>query len=335
MFKSQVWRYRLIVAVHAAVLLAVASCATDTKTGQPKSETAALDPEAKKKIEEMRNETEIGRNMAGRLLQFYGAFEDEQVVGYLNQVGNFVAGYGDYPERRYMFAVINVDQVNAFACPGGYVLITLGALRNAQNEAELSAVLAHEVAHVGKRHMFNALQKMSPDDLNKAAREAEKNLPSSVTVRRRLAPIQEDKAGETLARYLSGSAAGLSILQAAKAGMSVILEKGLGAELEYEADREGVKYAIRSGYHPAALTDFLCRIDHGFPGKSNRCATKAEAAGNKPKTILEKTHPPVDERVKNIKVLLAEMKASEIVGALGKPRFDKVMEGLPKVATRK
>ena len=338
-------------AVNVLVAVALLSCATKT-TKESKEASAPLDPETQKKLAEMHDEVEVGRNMAGRLLQFYGTFDDEQVLGYVNQVGNFVAGYGDFPDRRYMFAILNSDQVNAFACPGGYILVTLGAIRNAQNEAEIAAVLGHEVAHVGKKHMFNTLKTMTPEEMDKTSKEAEKlKLPESVAVRKRPDPTSNSESGATLARYLSGAAAGLSILQAAKAGMSLILEKGLGAELEYEADREGVKYAVRAGYHPPALTDFLCRINHGMPGKENLCAKtekadKEKAAvaskdGNaaskdeKPKTILEKTHPPVTERVKSINHLLAEIKGADIIGARGKVRFEKAIEALPAPVAKK
>ena len=73
-----------------------------------------------------------------------------------------------------MFDIINTEEINAFACPGGYILISKGALRHAENEAELAHVLAHEIAHVGKKHMFDTLNQMTPEQMEKTSKEAEK-----------------------------------------------------------------------------------------------------------------------------------------------------------------
>lgn len=294
----------------------------DQKT---ESSIKELTEEEKKRVEEARAEMEIGRNMAGRLLQFYGVYEDKKLNTYVNTVGNYVAGFSDDPQRQYMFEIIDTDIVNAFACPGGYILVTLGAIRHAKNEAQLAHVLGHEVAHVGKKHMFDKLKSMNEEEMNKVAKDAEKkheHLPETIAHRKRPDP-EVSGAGALLARYLSGSAAGLSILAAAKAGMSLILEKGLGADLEYEADREGTKYALRAGYDPLALEDFLCRLEKRH-APTGACKLDAKPKKNKkPETILDKTHPPVVARIDNIDKVLAELDASKVVGAKGEKRFAK------------
>jgi predicted Zn-dependent protease len=258
-------------------------------------------------------------------------YDDQNLANYVNQVGLYVSKFSDYPERRYMFEVLDSEQINAFACPGGYILVTLGAIKHARNEAQLAHVLGHEVTHVGEKHMFNTLQKMSSEEMTKINEETEaayQHLPPEVTVRERPDP-EQSAAGSMLARYLSGSSAGLSIIQAAKAGMSLILEKGLGAELEYEADQEGVKTAIKAGYQPQALVDFLCRIKEGT--RTGRCKlTPEKKADGKTaadhKTPLDKTHPPIPERIKKIRVVLKEMGAREMTGALGTARFKQFVE---------
>jgi predicted Zn-dependent protease len=123
-----------------------------------------------------------------------------------------------------------------------------------------------------------------------------------------------------VARYLSGSSgAGLGLLNAAKAGMSVILEKGLDHKLEYEADLEGVKYAIRAGYKPEALIAFLERLH------SSKNSQHLDAK------VLEKTHPSNIDRQERIKGLLAELKSDQIIGAEGIDRFSAIKKNLPKV----
>jgi len=314
-----------------AGLMLPSACVTDKSTKAEKK----LSAEEQKAVDDARIETEVGRNMAGRLLQFYGNSDDDDLVNYVNQVGNFVANYGEFPDRRYMFEIIDSDIVNAFACPGGYILVTMGALRHAKNEAELAAVLSHETVHVGKKHMFDTLTTMSKEDMEKAEAEAAKalNLPESVTVRER--PKAESSAiGDLAARYLSGSAAGLSIFAAAKAGMAVMMETGLGAEKEFEADQEGVRYAVRAGYEPKALIEFLCRLEEKRGIPRDQCLTK-QVAKDSGKTILDKTHPAVKDRVENINRLLASLKADEIIGATGASRFAKYSKRLPPAKAEK
>lgn len=308
----------------------LSSCATKKKDdSEAKTAEGRMSEEQRKALEDARAEMEIGRNMAGRLLKFYGAYQDEKLVRYVNEVGLYVAKFSEHPERRYMFDVYNSETVNAFACPGGYILLSIGAVKNASNEAELAHVLGHEIAHVGKKHMFNTLSQMSKDELDKTAEEGAKAapLPDEVAVRKR-PPPEENFIGALIARYLSGSAAGLNVLQAAKAGMSLVMEKGLGAELEYEADREGTHYAINAGYHPKALVNFLCRIEVNRGKPKDYCLQneKMVAKAGEAQSVLDRTHPAIPDRVSQIKTVLVAVKADDILGAKGKKRFAKIKE---------
>lgn len=317
--------HRVITAMYLAFLTAltvvVTTVACQSPSTKPTEAETKLSPAEQKLFDDYKAEIEIGRSMAGRLMSFYGTYGDKKMIGYVNQVGNYVAGYGDYPERRYMFAILNSDAVNAFACPGGYILVTLGTLRRAKNEAELGAILGHEVTHVGKQHMLNTLKDMNDDQLQKTAAEGDKSkdLPESIRIRQRPKP-EQSSANAALTKFLkSTSGAGLGVLQAAKAGMSLIMEKGLSPKLEYEADQEGVKYAIRAGYDPRGLHAFLDRLEK-----------EKKAKHELGKSVLEKTHPSLEDRKTKIASLLKEMNANEIVGALGKKRFEEYQATLPK-----
>lgn len=312
MARKQRWHYLL--AFILGLGLALFACVHSVKE---KSVGADLEGEDAKFFDEYRAEVEIGRNMAGRMLSYYGAIDDSQVVGYVNQVGNYVASYSDYPERRYMFAVLKHESINAFACPGGYILITMGALRMARSEAELAAILGHEVAHVGKRHMFDTLKNMKNDELEQKAKNNELVGKKDRALRMRERPTGEESGtGTQLARYLLGSSgAGLNILQAAQAGMTLITTKGLDKALEFEADQEGVRYAIRAGYEPKAMLKYLKRAEDASESKLKN---------------LEKTHPSTAERRKGIQKLLKNLKAEDIIGADGVERFEQVRKVLPK-----
>ena len=148
----------------------LSSCST---TSESKVEEQQYTEEEQRLILRAKKEMEIGRNMAGRLLRFYGVHNDQKLVKYVNQVGNFVVRNSEFPDRRFMFDILDSEEVNAYACPGGYILITLGAVRKATSEAELAAIIAHEISHVGNEHMLNKLASMSEDELE--GKKDEKN----------------------------------------------------------------------------------------------------------------------------------------------------------------
>lgn len=321
--KSKEKQKYFCLAIYLSTLMLMSAC-TSTKTADPEAKVEGrLSVEEEKIMQELQTEIELGRNMAGRLLQFYGVVEDSKLQRYINTVGTYVGTFSEAPERRYMFAVLNDESVNAFACPGGYILVTLGALRLAQNEAELGMILGHEVAHVGKKHMFTTLQSMDEKEMEKNAEELsnKENLPESMMVRKRPKPEEGGSAfHDFLAKYVTGGAgAGLSVLKAARAGMNVILEKGLDHKFEFEADHEGVKYGIRAGYHPKAMNEFLDRMLKNTPEEKRK--------------ILAKTHPKIEDRIEKVNKLLKSMEAETIVGAKGTKRFAKYRETFKKIKT--
>lgn len=303
--------------VLACAGFGLAQMAASQDSGKESSQPQ-LSKEEERKLNEFRAELDIGRNMAGRLITYYGEFNDEPLNGYLNLVGNYVAQQGPYADRRYMIKLLNSESVNAFACPGGYILVTMGALRQAENEAELAAILGHESAHVGNRHMMNTLLSMDKEKLDSAAKATTmKPDPSAASrMRKRVEVTEQSEAAKTLARYLGTTAVpGLSIVAAAKAGLGLILEKGLDHKLEFEADQEGVKYAIAAGYDPRAMSNFLGRL-----------VARAKVLNTK---TLEKTHPKPVERRAKVDQLLVQLRADTITGAKGVERFEAMQKRLP------
>ncbi len=305
------WMRRPLGVATAAIALTACTSAPKQQEAAP-PQAVVLDDKQQQVLDDYKAELEIGRTMSGRLLAFYGFVQDKQLTAYMNQVGRYVAKTGDFPDRRYMFVVLDSDTVNAFACPGGYILVTRGTLATVRNEAELAAILGHEAAHVGLQHMFNTLKRMNKDDADKLAKEAEARRNADPFLRSRQRPVPaESESGAAIAKFMtSASGAGLGVLQAAKAGMNLIMEKGLDQRLEFEADREGVKYAIRAGYEPKALDNFLARLEQE--------KLKKQASTD----VQDKTHPPIPDRRKAIAAQLAKMDASQITGAVLQTRFE-------------
>lgn len=102
-------------------------------------------------VDEMRIGAELARGAAD-----FGPVDDPQ--DYVNAVGKIVAQHVSRHGIHYQFRVINSAAINAFALPGGQIFVTIGMLNFIQSEAELAAILGHEIAHVDLRHCIERFQ---------------------------------------------------------------------------------------------------------------------------------------------------------------------------------
>lgn len=180
-------------------------------------------------------EQAFGRDVAARILGRLQLADAAEFNRYLNLVGNAVALHGNRPEVTFRFALVASDTINAYAAPGGYIFLTRGAVELMQDEAELAAVLAHEVAHINQKHIVKALR----------IRGAER------------AP----EAG--LAHLLGGTAdpARMAFIQAVDKAVNILFDSGLKQQDEFEADRLGALSATLAGYDPQALPRYLTRLE--------------------------------------------------------------------------
>ena len=173
------------------------------------------------------DEIRVGREQHPQIIKaFGGEYGTPELKAYVASIGNLLARTVERRDLQYKFTLLNSDAVNAFAIPGGYVYITRGLMALAENEAELAAVLGHELGHVTAQHH---------------ARQASKSL---------LANILVMGAGVALGR------------EAAEAGNLVAgaLLPHYSREQEYESDMLGVRYASRAGYDPRGMSDFLAKL---------------------------------------------------------------------------
>jgi predicted Zn-dependent protease len=185
-------------------------------------------------MDDVRAEVQFGREVAARVLGSFGLYDKEQLTRYVNLVGRSVAAYATRPEIEFRFAVLKTDSINAYAAPGGYVFVTRGALVHMEDEAELAAVLAHEVAHVTRRHIVKELNIYSTES----------------------SPVSG------FARFLgaSGDPAKLSFLATVDKALEILFMRGYKREDEKEADTLAVTYLALSGYDPHAFARYLERI---------------------------------------------------------------------------
>ena len=122
-------------------LMFLTSCSVNPATG---SANLVLMSENKEK--------EIGQEEHEKVLASQPLFEDEELLAYVTEVGNRVAKVSHRPNLEYTFNIIDSPDINAFALPAGYVYVNRGLLTFMNSEADLAAVLAHEIGHITARH---------------------------------------------------------------------------------------------------------------------------------------------------------------------------------------
>lgn len=131
-----------------AVLVAVTACATNPATGERQlsliSET---------------QEIEMGRQGVAQVEATIGAYQDADLDSYVETIGLSIAARTERPNLPWSFQVADDPTVNAFALPGGFIYVTRGILAHFNSEAELAAVLGHEIGHVTARHSVEQMSR--------------------------------------------------------------------------------------------------------------------------------------------------------------------------------
>jgi beta-barrel assembly-enhancing protease len=187
-----------------------------------------------------KEEKAIGGRLAVEVFSRYGgAYNDPELLRYINLVGQAVADVSNRPDIDYHFAILNTDFPNAFATPGGYVFVSIGLLKMIQNEAQLAGVLAHEVAHISQKHALQTLgRSRSLQGISALTLTAmDKN------------PGLFDKLIDEVSE--------------------VLFTRGLDKDLEFEADRYGREFAYRMGYYPGGLQNFILKLGKSKEGQSS------------------------------------------------------------------
>jgi predicted Zn-dependent protease len=181
-------------------------------------------------------EIRIGQEFAATLLGAKPLVADPALQRYVNTLGRWLALQTERPDLPWTFGVLDDKGFNAFATPGGHVFVTRGLIARMQSEAELAGVLAHEIAHVLKKHHLRAVQKNAGFAL--AA--------DFVTA--------ANKGGNSEARN--------ALLNIGRK----LYASGLDKEDEFEADRLGVVIAARAGYDAYGLPSVLQTLEAQNPG---------------------------------------------------------------------
>ncbi len=215
----------------------------------------------KSEQEQAAEELALGPQIAGRVLGARPLWSDAEAQKRVNVIGRWVASQTTRPELPWTFGVIDTSEINAFAAPGGYVLVTRGLYELLSSDAELAAVLGHEISHAVERDHYNVIRKQEMTTVGKDVVAGEIDVGTGVA--------------ENYAR------------QYVEQHGATILVTSLDRQAEFRADKAAEIYLARSGMNPMALYAVLQKM----------MAVGSDSASL---AALYKTHPPLDARLDRI-----------------------------------
>ena len=233
-------------------------------------------------------EIDFGRGVAAKILGKYPIFKDEEKVNYVSQIGTGISAQLGRPELRYYFGILDTEDINAYAAPGGYIFVTTGALKLMRNEAQLAGVLAHELAHIDQKHIVKQLNLQSSD----------RSLTSG---------IAQILGGATLS-------AKIALERLNDLAFKMLMEEGLSKKDEADADQKALEMLISTGYDPQSYLDYLLSLKpHLEQGQAK---------------VLSKTHPTIDTRIKLLSEFISKHELDSIQGKKNEKRFKQFMASL-------
>jgi len=211
----------------------------------------------------------IGRTVAATILSQNKPYDSRALTTYLNTVGQYLAMFSDKPETfgGYHFLVMDTPDINAFAAPGGLILVSRGMLRCCKSEEALAGVLAHEIGHVELNHGMQAIDKSR----------------YSAVVMTLLAEGAKNLAGSNVAELTKAFEGSISDIT------SKMVNSGYARKYEFQADKVAVTILERAGYSPNGLLMMLQQMEKNLkPGGHD----------------FAKTHPAPADRIAELTKLI-------------------------------
>ncbi|HKQ84187.1 MAG TPA: M48 family metalloprotease [Steroidobacteraceae bacterium] len=281
---------RLFRALFAScTLLALTSCAMNPVTKRPDMVMSSE-----------KGEIEKARQLHPILLQqMGGAYDDQRLQEYVNEVGQRAAKVSQRPNLTYTFTVLDSEDINAFTTGGGYVYVSRGILGYLNSEAELLAVLGHEIGHVNARHPVK--------------RQTQSTLAGIGAVAVGIFTGSGDLAN--LANY---------------AGAAIVT--GYGRDMELEADRLGAEYLARLDLKPSHMIDVVRLLKNQELFELQR----ARAEKREPHVYhgVFASHPDNDTRLTEVVSAANKLKSPANEADPGRERYLKAIDGVPFGASR-
>jgi predicted Zn-dependent protease len=273
-----------MVVMLLSVCLPVVRAADSNEQFRQRQSAANDDVVTSDVVEEVR----FGREVAARVIARFGLYENDALMKYVNLIGRGLAQSTNRPEIEFRFAILNTDEINGYATPGGYIFLTKGAVKKMQDEAELAGALAHEIGHVVEKHAVKELNIKGTDD----------------------------SATSGLAHLVGGSSESTraAFAQAVDKALDKLFKDGYKREDETQADKDAVVFCALAGYDPYGLARYFERLN----------AIK----GGKQTEVIDRTHPSFESRIALIKTTISEEGIDTGSTKINKERFAVAMKGL-------
>jgi predicted Zn-dependent protease len=238
-------------------------------------------------------ELDLGRRYSQEIARQHPAYADQALQNYVQRIGNKLAQNSHRSNLAYQFTVVDSPDINAFALPGGHIYINRGLLAYLNSEAELAAVLGHELGHVTARH---GVQQQS-----------------------------QAQAWGILSQVVAvGTGVGIAGDLTNVLGGAVV--SGYGRDMELQADALGAEYLARAGYDPQAMIEVVkvLKAQEDYARDQARLKGKPEPAGYHG---LFATHPDNDSRLQQVINAAAPLLTGK--GTVNREVFLQHLQGLP------
>jgi predicted Zn-dependent protease len=265
-----------------AMVAAVVGCAVNPVTGR---QDFVMMSEAQ--------ELSLGRQAAGQIESQLPLLEDQPLQQYVQEIGDLLARHSHRSELGYRFRVVDSPDINAFALPGGYIYVNRGLLAYFNSEADLAAVLGHEIGHVTARHGVRQ---------------------------------QSMAMGTGLLAELATLGTGVRAVGDLGNMLGTAMVRGYGREMELEADGLGAEYLARAGYRPNAVLNVIGVLKD----QDTYARQRAEVLGRPPQEGyhgLFATHPTHDQRLQQV-VARAQGLTTGTAQKVGRDTYLKAIDGL-------
>jgi predicted Zn-dependent protease len=218
----------------------------------------------------------IGRAVAANILGKYELYFNPTVESYLNSICQAIVINSDKPElyKGYYVAILDSEEINAFATSGGHILITRGLLQCTASEDALAAVIAHEVAHIQLQHNIKAIKS------SRATNAILATASSAIKISGKEELIElTDAFGESVNEVVNS-----------------LVNSGYSQEQEFQADKTALNLMLNAGYNPVAMTEMLNLLKTRL-GSDN--------------TGFGKTHPSAQARLLKVNIELKAISAKD------------------------
>jgi len=230
-------------------------------------------------VEEINPEQEyyIGRAVAGNILTNYKIWNGSPALtAYLNNICAAITINSPRPDifNGYHAAILDSNEINAFATSGGHILVTRGLISAAKSEDALAGVLAHEVAHIQLKHSIKAIKSSRITQALLVTGTSAAGAAVGMDVNQ-LTDIFNESVGEIV---------------------QTLVNNGYSKTQEYDADNTALSLMAGAGYNPQGLIDMLNELN----------AIQGKTSGG-----FNKTHPTPEQRITNAKISVGKYKVAD------------------------